>query len=34
MMNATTASAVMHEDLTKKPIDVNHLTVAYQHKKQ
>lgn len=33
MMNATTASAVMHEDLTKKPIDVNNLTVAYQHKK-
>ena len=33
MMNATVASGIMHEDLTKKPIDVSNITVAYQNKK-
>ena len=33
MMNAATASIVMHDDLTKKPVNVSNMTVAYQHKK-
>lgn len=33
MMNTTTASFEMCEELTNKPIDVSNMTVAYQHKK-
>lgn len=33
MMNATVASEMMQEELTKKPIDVSNITVAYQNKK-
>lgn len=33
MMNATTLSGVMYEELTSKPIDVTNITVAYQNKK-
>ncbi|SLM84614.1 Manganese ABC transporter, ATP-binding protein SitB [Vagococcus fluvialis bH819] len=33
MMNTTTASYEVHEELTSKPIEVSNMTVAYQHKK-